>query len=80
MIKLGKKVKDKVTGFEGIATARCEYLNGCTQYCVEPKATKEGAMLEAKYIDDSQLTVVSKGLNVKKKDTGGNMPNAPDKC
>ena len=28
-IKLGIKVRDKVTGFEGIATARIKYLNGC---------------------------------------------------
>ena len=29
---LGKKAKDKVTGFEGIITAKVIYLYGCAQY------------------------------------------------
>lgn len=36
--KLGLKAKDKITGFEGIITARCEYLTGCNQYCLTPQA------------------------------------------
>lgn len=30
----GKKVKDKITGFEGIVVAKCIYLTGCNQYGV----------------------------------------------
>ena len=29
MVKLGEVYKDKVSGFEGTATCRTEYLNGC---------------------------------------------------
>lgn len=32
MIILGRKVRDKVTGFEGIVTGRATYLTGCDQY------------------------------------------------
>ena len=35
MIKLGDKVKDSITGFEGIAVAECEYLYGCKQFQIE---------------------------------------------
>lgn len=29
MVTLGARVKDNITGFEGIATGRAEYLYGC---------------------------------------------------
>lgn len=45
--RLGEKVRDGVTGFKGVITARVEYLNGCLQYCVEPKVGKEGKGREA---------------------------------
>ena len=37
MIKLGVKVKDKVTGFHGIVAGRSEYLGGNVEYQVQPK-------------------------------------------
>jgi len=40
-IKLGKKVKDSITGFTGIATAITEHLYGCIRVCVESKTLKE---------------------------------------
>jgi hypothetical protein len=36
-IKLGDKVKDKVSGYTGIAVARTQFLNGCIQYSVVRK-------------------------------------------
>jgi hypothetical protein len=35
MVSLGRKVRDKVTGFTGIATRRIESLYGSTQVLVE---------------------------------------------
>jgi len=37
MIKLGSKVRDNITGFEGIAVARTEWLYGCVRILIEPK-------------------------------------------
>lgn len=31
-IELGAKARDRVSGWEGIATARYEYVNGCERY------------------------------------------------
>ena len=76
-IKLGNKVKDIVTGFEGIATSKVEYLNGCIQYCVKPTKGKDGKMPEGEYIDQQQLLVVSVGIAVGVKDIGGVMGDAP---
>lgn len=78
MIKLGEKVRDKVTGFEGIATSRVEYLNGCVQYGVTPKIkVKDNKKPETEYIDEGRLELVGKGINVKKKRTGGYQSDHP---
>ena len=57
-IKLGNKVRDKVTGFEGIATARIEYINKCVQFCVKPKVKEDGKMPDGEYIDVDELEIV----------------------
>jgi len=82
MIKLGTKVKDIITGFEGIVTSKVEYLNGCIQYGVKPKMkTKgDGKMPEANYIDEGQLEVIGKRVVVKpssNKNPGGVMSDMP---
>jgi FAD synthase len=70
-IKLGMKVRDKVSGFEGIAITRVEFLNGCVQIGVKPKINKDGKMEEAHHIDIQQLEVVGTGVNTKPQKTGG---------
>ena len=37
MENLGKKAKDKITGFEGIIVGKIIYLFGCNQYGIAPK-------------------------------------------
>ena len=77
-IKLGQKVRDKITGFEGIATAKTEFLNGCVQYEVTRKLRK-GESLTAESvqginIDEQQLELIkSKKKPIKKSDNGGKM-------
>ena len=77
MIELGKKVKDKVTGFTGIATSRIEYLNGCVQYCVKPKVDKDGKSRDGEWFDDAQLEVIGDGIAIKKDPDGGPIPDMP---
>ena len=72
MIKLGAKVKDKVTGLVGIATARIEFLNGCIQYTVHPKVKAGVTELPAWNIDQEQLvSLEKKAVKVKRSPTGG---------
>jgi len=35
VVKLGSKVRDVISGFQGIAISRCEYLNGCVTIGIE---------------------------------------------
>ncbi len=72
MFKLGEKLRCKVTGFEGIATSRTEYLNGCIQYCLLPKAKKASTEYpEGIGLDEENLSRVSAGITVKPRKTGG---------
>ncbi len=73
MIELGMSVKDRVTGFKGIVTARVEYLNGCVQYLVKPKVNKEGKFMDSEWIDNQQLQVTGRGISVKPRKVGGYM-------
>ena len=64
-IGLGMKVQDVVTGFEGIATSRVEYLNGCIQYYVQPlmlpdndKKTENKYPNDGAYVDHQRLIVL----------------------
>lgn len=76
MIQLGKKVRDIVTGFEGIAVAEVKYLNGCLQYGVKPKAA-DNKMPDVIYIDVQQLETINDGVSVAQKETGGIMSDTP---
>ena len=59
---LGKKAKDKVTGFEGIITSKHEYLTGCTQYALQPNA--DGNKLpQREYFDEGRLEIIGEGIN-----------------
>ncbi len=76
-IKLGVKAKDSVTGFSGIVVGRAEYITGCRQYCVTPKADKN-KMNDANWFDEDRLLKSVKDL--KPGDDGGPQHNpAPKK-
>ena len=79
MIELGYTVRDVVTGFTGIATARVEYLNGCVQFCVTPKAV-DNKVVDSVYIDHQRLEALDQGLTATRSATGGEMRDAPPSC
>lgn len=61
MIELGWIVRDKITGFTGMATSRHTFLTGCDRIGVSPvKLTKDGEILESQSFDESFLEVVKK--------------------
>ena len=55
MIKLGDRVKDSITGYEGIAIARSEYLYGCVSIQVQLQEIKDGK-LQSVWLDEQRLT------------------------
>ena len=63
--ELGKIGKDKITGFVGILTARCEFLTGCNRYCIQPTDLKDGRPIESIYFDEAQIQIISEGIFAK---------------
>jgi len=61
MLNLGKKAKDKITGFEGIIVGKISYLFGCAQYGIAPEA-KDGKVSETHYFDEGRIEVIGNGI------------------
>lgn len=62
-IKLGTIVQDRVTGLQGVAVCRTEYLTGCTRVGVQPKGTqKDGRPFDSTYIDEPMLDIVDSSV------------------
>lgn len=57
MIKLGDKVKDIITGLEGIAVCRSVWLWGCVRIGVQPTEIKDGKPIEETWLDENRLEV-----------------------
>jgi hypothetical protein len=57
-IKLGSKVRDNITGFEGIAIARTEWLHSCARVTIQPTALHDGKPVESHTFDEKQVEIV----------------------
>lgn len=56
MVNLGSRVRDTISGFEGIATGRTVYLNGCVSVLIEgPMVGKDRP---EQWIDEQRLEVI----------------------
>lgn len=64
MQNFGKKGKDKITGFTGIITAKCEYMYGCAQYCLSPEIDKDGKRVQTEWFDIGRIEIIGEGVNV----------------
>jgi len=76
-VTLGKKYKDSITGYEGIAVARAIYLYGCVRVMIIPdKLNKDGEFLTEVWFDEPQLISV-RSKSVPKKASKKNAPGGP---
>ncbi len=57
---LGLKVKDRVTGFEGVVESLSFDLYGCVQVAVKPVCGKEGKLEDGRWFDVNRLQVTNK--------------------
>lgn len=77
---LGDELEDSITGFKGVATARIQYLNGCLQYCIQPRSLNEnGIPSESRYYDEAQLLLKKAAKTIITEKPGGNQPT-PTQC
>lgn len=55
---LGKTFKDRVTGFEGVATGVHHWLTGCSTVSIQPPIDKNGKVPESQGFDFTRLDQV----------------------
>ncbi|MDB5937513.1 MAG: hypothetical protein JWQ01_4857 [Massilia sp.] len=58
-IVLGSTYKDKITGFEGVATGFVQYLTGCNQALLAPRCGDDGALRDSQWFDQQRLEVLT---------------------
>jgi len=72
---LGARVRDTLTGFEGIVNNRNQWLHNCNVYGIKPTSLdKDGKPRETHHFDEPQLELVdeAKAEEVKpSRETGG---------
>ena len=77
MIKLGNRVKDSITGYEGTVVGRTEWMYGYTRIGVQSQIPKDSKVLEPKWFDEQLLHLIKDSKIKVSKDsaakTGGPM-------
>lgn len=67
-IKLGSVVRDRISGFTGVAVSRTSWLHGCIRIAVSPqKLDKDGKRIDSYVYDEPQLEVISASESVTEK-------------
>lgn len=74
-VKLGEKYRDSITGVEGIATARVEYLYGCVR--IDLEGIDKDGQPKANIFDEQRLVAVATEQPVKVTATSGGDRPAP---
>ena len=79
--ELGEVLKDKITGFEGVAMGRTEYFTDCTHYGLcSQSLNKDGEPIGWHWFDETRLILVENTEKIAKESrlpTSGPNPNAP---
>ena len=72
-IEVGVKAKSNISGFSGMITARCQHVNGCDRYLINPLVKKDGKLPDGYWFDEGELKVDTKTKRIKpqNQDNGG---------
>lgn len=73
-VTLGKKYKDSISGFSGVAVARTTYLFNCVRVMLSPtKLKKDGDFLPDTWFDEPVLVAVKSKKVIKVKKSAGSI-------
>lgn len=62
VVQLGDRVRDRITGFEGIVIGITEWLYQCRRPIIQPSSlTSDGKLSETQSFDEDQLEIVEAG-------------------
>lgn len=80
--RLGNRLRDRVTGFVGIADSRTEFLSGCVRYGLQAEVSDKdpGKVPDLVWIDVERLEFVDVGLaDLAVKPSGGDRVDHPSR-
>lgn len=72
---LGLTLRDKVTGFQGVATGHVQYITGCDQLLLVPPVDADGKLRDSQWFDTQRCERVS----VERVTIDNSQFNGPDK-
>jgi len=76
-LECGDLARDTITGYEGVCIGRVDYLSGCNQVLLQPKA-KDGAEPHSHWFDVERVALVAKAHVAKTtRRTGAEKPPTP---
>ena len=61
-VQLGRRYRDRISGFMGIAIGNGTYLYGCAQILLKPEGCKDGKPLEGQWFDIQRMETVDDGV------------------
>lgn len=56
--QLGNRVRDRITGVEGVVIADCQWIYGCRRLTIQPQSLKDGRPVDNVTFDADQLEVL----------------------
>ena len=68
---LGDKVKDLITGYEGIVIARTQYITNCNTYGVKSLKLKNDVPMDTQWFDEPHVVLVVEKAYKAHQTTGG---------
>ena len=77
--ELGDEVKDRITGFSGIITARTQWLTNCNTYGIKSRKLKDCKPIDALFFDEPDIELIKPKVfeEPTRKKTGGPTMDIP---
>jgi len=85
-IEMGATYRDVISGFEGVVTAKCEYMTGCDQVVLKPRGLNEdgterkGVWFDVEQVErvgDDILVLPNAAVQQREQRGGGPQKDAP---
>lgn len=64
MIEFGFTYRDRISGFEGVATGHVRYMTGCHQVLLQPDCSKSSTYFEPFWFDEQRVERVNDGTAI----------------
>jgi hypothetical protein len=55
---LGTKMRDTITGFEGVVVCYSQWLTGCNTFGLQAEVNKDGKVPETEWFDENRCEVI----------------------